>query len=210
MRLPGGAVLRVGPPRLAAAIVAEWQAAGGEPGGEMDWADVPLTTLAGTAQERIAVDRMATIDAIARYGEADMLCYRAASPEPLVERQTRDWQPWLDWAEQTYGAKLRVGEGIAYVGQHKDAIAALRRAVAALDTYALGGLGIAVPALGSLVLGLALVEGALDAARAHELGALEELFEVEQWGEDDEGLARRESILRDIVLAERFIRLSRG
>jgi len=210
MNLPTGKRLEVVPHALAEAIATEWRDAGGGKGGEMSFEDTPLTRLAGTAQERIAADRMATVDAIARYGEADLLCYRAPSPAPLVDRQTRDWQPWLDWAEQTYGAKLRVGEGIGYVNQHKDAIAALRRAVAALDTYALGGLGIAVPALGSLVLGLALAEGALDAARAHELGALEELFEVEQWGEDDEALARRASIARDIALAERFIRLSRG
>ena len=78
-----------------------------------------------------------------------------------------------------------------------------------MDAYALAGLGIAVPSLGSLVLGLALAEGALDAARAHELGALEELFEVEKWGEDYEGLDRRNSVGRDIVVAERFMRLSR-
>jgi chaperone required for assembly of F1-ATPase len=109
----------------------------------------------------------------------------------------------------TYDAPLRVGEGIAYVRQHKDSIAALRRAVTAFDAYALAALGIAVPSLGSLVLGLALAEGALDAARAHALGALEELFEVEQWGEDDEGETRRRNVGIDIALAERFIRLSR-
>ena len=122
----------------------------------------------------------------------------------------RDWQPWLDWAAETYGAALRVGEGVSYVRQHKDAIAALRRAVAGQDAYVLAGLGVAVPALGSLVLGLAMAEGALDADRAHALGALEELFEVEQWGEDHEGLARRDAVGRDIALAERFIRLSKG
>ncbi len=138
-----------------------------------------------------------------------MLCYRATAPRPLVERQMREWQPWLDWATATYDAPLRVGEGIAYVNQHKDSIAALRRAVASYDAYALAGLGIAVPSLGSLVLGLALAEGALDAERAHALGALEELFEVEQWGEDYEGEARRRNVGIDIALAERFIRLSR-
>ena len=209
MNLPTGTRLVVGPHPLAEAIATEWRDAGGGKGGEMSFADTPLTRLAGTAQERIAPDPLPTIDAIARYGETDLLCYRAPSPRPLVERQTRDWQPWLDWATLTYDAPLRVGEGIAYVRQHKDSIAALRRAVTAFDAYALAALGIAVPSLGSLVLGLALAEGALDAARAHALGALEELFEVEQWGEDDEGETRRRNVGIDIALAERFIRLSR-
>ena len=102
-----------------------------------------------------------------------------------------------------------VGEGIAYVSQHKDSIAALRRAVGAFDAYALAGLGIAVPAMGSLVLGLALAEGALDADSAFRLGALDELFESEQWGEDEEAVERRKAVAADIAVAERFIRLSR-
>ena len=209
MNLPTGTRLVVGPHALAEAIATEWRDAGGGKGGEMSYADTPLTRLAGTAQERIAPNPLPTVDAIARYGETDMLCYRATAPRPLVERQMREWQPWLDWATATYDAPLRVGEGIAYVNQHKDSIAALRRAVASYDAYALAGLGIAVPSLGSLVLGLALAEGALDAERAHALGALAELFEVEQWGEDYEGEARRRNVGIDIALAERFIRLSR-
>jgi chaperone required for assembly of F1-ATPase len=209
MNLPTGTRLLVGPQALAEAIATEWREAGGGKGGEMSFADTPLTRLAGTAQERIAPDPLPTADAIARYGESDLLCYRAAAPTPLVERQMREWQPWLDWAATTYGAPLRVGEGIAYVNQHKDAIAALRRAVMKMDPYGLAGLGIAVPSLGSLVLGLALAEGALDAAKAHELGCLEELFEVEQWGEDHEGLDRRNSVARDVALAARFIQLSK-
>jgi chaperone required for assembly of F1-ATPase len=208
MHLPGGGVLCVTAEPLAEAIAAEWQAAGGTKGGEMTFADTPLTRLAGTAQQRIAPDPAPTIDAIARYAESDLLCYRADTPPALVERQTREWQPWLDWAAQRYDAPLRVSSGVAYVKQHRGAIAALRTAVAALDVPALTALGIAVPALGSLVLGLALAEGRLDAATAHALGTLDELFQAEAWGEDAEAAARRANIAADIALAERFLRLT--
>jgi chaperone required for assembly of F1-ATPase len=210
MHLPGGPVLCVHAAPLAQAIAAEWQAAGGDKDGEMSFADTPLTRLAGTAQQRIAPDPTPTIDAIARYGESDLLCYRADAPEALVERQARGWQPWLDWAALTYDAPLRVGTGIAHVRQHRDSIGALRRAVAALDAEALAALGIAVPALGSLILGLALVHGGLDAAEAHALGALDELFQAEQWGDDAEAVARRRAIAEDVALAARFIGLTRG
>ena len=126
-----------------------------------------------------------------------------------MQRQARGWQPWLDWAALTYDAPLRVGSGVAPVRQHRDSIAALRRAVAALDMEALAGLGVAVPALGSLVLGLALANGRLDAAEAHALGALDELFQAEQWGEDAEAAARRRAVAADIALAGRFIALTR-
>jgi len=210
MHLPDGAVLRVGSEPLARAIADEWQDAGGGKGGEMSFADTPLTRLAGTAQQRVAPDPAKTIDALARYAESDLLCYRAEAPQALVHRQVQSWQPWLDWAALTYDAPLRIGSGIAYVRQHPDSVAALRRAVAALDVPMLAGLGIAVPALGSLVLGLALAEGALDAATAHALGCLDELFQVEEWGEDAEAAARRRAIGEDIALAARFIGLVRA
>ena len=209
MHLPGGAVLRVDAEPLASAIAEEWQAAGGANGGEMSFADTPLTRLAGTAQQRIAPNPAPTVDASARYAESDLLCYRADGPEKLVTRQTRAWQPWLDWVAMTYNAPLRVGTGIAYVKQHRGSVAALRSAVAELDIAALAALGIAVPALGSLVLGLALVERQLDAESAHALGALDELFQVEAWGEDAEAAARRASIAADIALADRFLHLTR-
>ncbi len=149
MHLPSGAVLHVEPEALARAVAAEWQAAGRD-GAEVSFARTPLTRLAGTAQERIAPEPWPTIDAIARYAEFDLLCYRAEEPPRLVERQTRAWQPWLDWAAQAHDAPLRVTAGVAPVRQHKDSIAALRKAVAAHDPYGLAELGVAVPALGSL------------------------------------------------------------
>ncbi len=209
MHLPGGEELRVETEALARAIAEEWQVAGSSKGGEMSFADTPLTRLAGTAQQRIAPDPVPTIDAIARYAESDLLCYRAERPEALVARQMRHWQPWLDWAAVAYDAPLRVSSGIAYVKQHRGSIAALRNAVAALDVAALAALGIAVPALGSLVLGLAMAAGRLDAVTAHELGALDELFQVEAWGEDAEAAARRAAIAADVALAARFLQLTR-
>ncbi|WP_428487876.1 ATP12 family protein [Rhodopila sp.] len=209
MRLPGSAALVVGPPRLAMAIAEEWQLAGGGKGSEMSFSDTPLTRLAGTAQARIAPDPAPTIDAIARYGESDLLCYRAATPRALVERQTRLWQPWLDWAALTHDAPLRVTTGVGYIRQHHDSIAALKRAVARMDVHALAALGIAVPALGSLVLGLALAAGELDAATAAALGALDEVFQAEQWGEDNEAMVRRAAIAAEVALAARYIALTR-
>lgn len=204
LRLPGGAVLRVGPEPLARAIAEEWQSAGPE----LTFADTPLTRLAGTAQERIAPDPWPTVDAIARYGESDLLCYRADNPEALVRRQAEAWQPWLDWAAGTFEAPLRVTTGISPIRQHRGSIAALRRAVARFDPYGLAGLGVAVPALGSLVLGLALAAGRLEADTAHALGALDELYQAELWGEDAEAAARRAAIRADIAQAARFLRLA--
>lgn len=209
MRLPGGSVLRVGPPRLAAAIVAEWQAAGREPGGEMDWADVPLTTLAGTAQERIAPDPAPTAASLAAYGQTDLLCYRAADIPALAARQAEEWQPWLDWSARQLDAPLLVTAGIMHVAQPAESLASLARAVAAMDAHALAALGVAVPSLGSLVLALAMAKGALAPLDAHRIATLDERHQAEFWGTDAEAAARMAKVEAEILLAGRYLVLSR-
>ena len=131
MRLPGGGSLRVATRELGEALAAEWQAAGGAKGGEMSWEDVPLTRLAGTAAERIAPAPEATVAAIAKYAETDLLCYRAEDPA-LAERQAALWDPWIDWAARELGVELAVTHGIMPVGQSSEAMAAAHRAVAEL------------------------------------------------------------------------------
>ncbi len=206
LRIPAGTALLVPSAPLAEAIAAEWQAAGAD-SREMDYADVPLTRLAGTAQLRIAPDPAPTAAAIAAYGESELLCYRVASPVALAQRQDVAWTPWLDWARLDLGAALTTTEGITHVPQHPAALAALRRAVDAQGAWRLGGLGIIVPALGSLVLGLAVAYGRLDPSSAHALALLDETFQAELWGEDDLAEARRANIEADLLDAARFMAL---
>ena len=210
VRLPGGRPLRLGPPALAAAIRAEWQAAGDAKGGEMSYAEVPLTRLAGTAQERIAPNPEPVALELARYAETDLLCYRASQPEALAERQAVRWQPWLDWAETRYGARLRVTAGVMHIAQEPAALALLAQAVAEHDALALAAFGVAVPALGSLVLGLALTEERLAAAEAHALATLDETFQEELWGRDTLALERRRRIGAELEIAGRFLALCRA
>jgi chaperone required for assembly of F1-ATPase len=208
-RHPGGMPLTITAPALADGIAAEWQRAGGVKAGEFTLDDVPLTRLAGTAQDRIAPDPAPVATALAQYAETDLLCYRAEHPVALVVRQAHAWQPWLDWAARTYGARLQATTGIIHLPQDPAALDAIRLAMAGQPVLTLAALGVAVPLLGSAVLGLALADGALDAATAHELSSLDELFQVEAWGEDADAALRRQRVADDIALAERFIRLSR-
>jgi chaperone required for assembly of F1-ATPase len=207
VRLPGGAPIRVAQRPLADALAAEWDAAGNRQGGEMRPEALPLTRLVGTALERIAPDPAPTVAALAKYAETDLLCYRA-DDRRLAERQATEWQPLLDWAALHLDAPLRVTCGVMPVAQDPSALAALHGAVAARTPLALAALGIAVPALGSLVLGLALALRRLDAAEAFRLATLDETFQESFWGVDAEAAARRERIAADVVLARRLIDLA--
>lgn len=209
VRLPGGGALRVARPALAHALAAEWQAAGGAKGQEFRPDEIALTRLVGTAQEKVAPDPAPLVEGIAEYAAADLLCYRAEDAR-LAAIEAMEWDPWLEWGAGELGAPLLVTTGIRHVDQPAASRAALRGAVAALDAYALTALANVVPALGSLVLGLVFVRGVIDGAEAHRLSLVDELFQEEFWGRDDEAHARRQKIAAEIALAERMLRLARA
>ncbi|MCS6932306.1 MAG: chaperone, ATP12 [Acetobacteraceae bacterium] len=207
VRLPGGTALAVGSRPLAEALAEEWDRAGGGKGAEVRWEELGLTRLVGTAIERIAPDPSPTVAALAAYAETDLLCYRAEDAR-LAERQAREWQPLLDWAALALDAPLRVTVGLMPVPQPAGSVGAIRAVLAARPPLMLAALGAAVPALGSVVLGLALAEGRLDAAEAARLAMLDETFQAELWGEDAEAAARRAAIRADLALAARLMALA--
>lgn len=209
VRLPGGTPLHLPVRALAEAVAAEWQAAGGARGGEMSYADVPLTRIAGTAQERILPDPEPVAVELARYAQSDLLCYRAAAPAALVARQTRDWQPWLDWVATTYGACLHATEGVMHIAQPAESLAALATTVARRSPHALAALGVMVPILGSLVLALAVADGALEGSAAFALSQLDEAFQAEFWGSDSEAEIKRARDAADVGHAAHMLALLR-
>jgi len=195
VRVPGGGPLLLPTGPLAEAVAAEWRAAGGGAGGEMSYADLPLTRLAGTAQERILADVELVVLEIARYGETDLLCYRVEEPAA--------------WAERELGARLRVTSTIIHVPQPPASLAALAAQVATYGHLELAALGVAVPALGSLVLGLAMANFRLTGPEAHALSTLEERYQAESWGWDGEAAARFRRVGEDLAVAGRFLALAR-
>lgn len=210
LRLPGsGRALRVPLPGLAEALAEEWQAAGGGKGSEMSMEAVPMTRVVGTALERMAPDPAPSVAALAKYAETDLLCYHAEDRR-LAERQAAHWQPLLDWAALQLDAPLAVTRGVMPVPQPAASLAALHRAVAALPVLELAALGIAAPALGSLVLGLAVAHGRLEAAEACRLSFLDDTYQAEFWGEDAEALVRQRNVGNDVALAGRLFILARG
>ena len=94
VRTPARALLTLPTLALAQAVAEEWRAQGDT----VDPASMPFTGLANAAIDHIVPNRAQFAAGIARYGESDLLCYRAHSPETLVARQAAAWDPLLDWA----------------------------------------------------------------------------------------------------------------
>ncbi|PZQ49640.1 MAG: ATPase [Rhodovulum sulfidophilum] len=190
LRTPAQAPLVVPTAALAEAIAGEWRAIEAE----IDPERLYFTKAANSAIDRVGRDPEPVVGAIAAYGDADLLCYRADEPEALRARQAAAWDPWLDWAAEALDARLEPVEGVMHRPQPAASLAALRAAVAGFDPLPLTALHDLVTLSGSLVLGLAVARGALAGEEAWDLSRLDEIWQAEQWGADDE--AQRAAMLR--------------
>ncbi|MEM1346216.1 MAG: ATP12 family protein [Pseudomonadota bacterium] len=206
LKTPARAALVVPTHALAEALAAEWSAQGED----VDPTAMPLTRAANVAIDRVGAARAEIEAMLAGYGETDLLCYRAPHPPALAERQRARWDPLLDWAEATYGARLVPVEGVMFAPQDAAALARLGQAVAAHDVWELTALYDLVSLSGSLVLGLAASHGRLDEAEAWALSRLDEDWNIEQWGEDAEAAAQAAHKRADFAQAMRLLELVRG
>jgi chaperone required for assembly of F1-ATPase len=188
---------------LAGGIAAEWEAQGDK----VDPRSMPLTGLANAAIDRVAPDPESFAGDLARYGESDLLCYRADEPPELAARQEREWGPLLDWVRRRYDIAFEIVTGIMHRPQPPATVARLAEAVAARDPFALAGLSPLVTISGSLLIALALAEGAVEPDAAFDAAHLDELFQAERWGEDALALEAREARRRDFNAAARLLRL---
>jgi len=203
LKTPAGNPMVVPTRALAEAIAAEWRAEGARPNMER----LPLTRVAATAIDCIPARRADVVAELAAYAETELVCHRASEPPALVKRQTEIWQPLLDWLTWRFDAALTVTTGVLPCAQSKRSLEALARAVGALDDFRLAALSIAVAAAGSLVIGLALAEGRLDAGDAFDAAELDASFQIEQWGEDELATRRRAGVRADLEVAARFLAL---
>jgi chaperone required for assembly of F1-ATPase len=205
LMLDGRAARTPGKNRLAARnqalmdqVAEEWA----RQGERLDPADMPLTRLLNSAIDGVARTMAETRAEILRYAGSDLLCYRAEAPETLAERQAEAFDPTLAWAARTLNSPLRVVVGVVHVQQPPQSIEALRRAVEAFDDPAsLAGLSAMTSLTGSALLALATAHGFLGPREAWQAAHVDEDFQNELWGVDEEARVRREARWREMGAA---------
>ena len=188
---------------LAEAIAEEWRGQGETVQPTTMW----LTKLANTAIDRVVGQEEHVVAQALAYAN-DLLCYRAEAPADLAARQNAAWNPLLEWAAKRYGAHLLIRAGIVHIAQPEEAVAALRGALAARDPFVLTALHAAATVCGSLVLALALADGRLGAEEAFALAHLDERYQAERWGADEEAGKRARALAAELDAAARFMQLA--
>lgn len=188
---------------LAGLVAAEWHAQAEV----IDPGTMPVTRLVNTALDAVSSNVEEVVADLLRFCGNDMLCYRADTPQELVERQAKAWDPVLAWLEETHGPRLHVTSGIMHQPQPQAAIDAFGQAVLPYrDGVSLACLHVITTLTGSAVLALALADGYLSLQQCWGLAHLDEDWTEEHWGSDDEAQARRAARFIDMQAAYNVLR----
>lgn len=202
VKTPSGRTVLL-PREKAAALVAAEFAAQGE---RIDPVTMPVTRLVNTAIDGVASDPQAVLEDILRFSATDLVCYRAESPQALAARQALAWDPALDWARTSLGARFVLAEGVMHVEQPREAIGAVGVHLRQRDDiFRLASLHVITAITGSALLALAFEAGAMDAEEIWAAAHVDEDWNIEHWGLDAEAAARRSARKRDMMGAASLI-----
>jgi len=195
IRTPSGRQVVAPVGAIAEAIAAEWNA-------QVETINpltMPLTRFANSVAE--VGDRVdAVAEDVANYLGTDLLFYRAGHPEALVAREAAHWDPVLAWAANDLGANFILSEGVVHVAQPAQAINAAR-GVFPSDPWAVAALHVVTTLTGSALLALALLHGVRDPDQVWAAAHVDEDWNAEKWGVDEEVAARRAARLVDYTAA---------
>lgn len=188
---------------LGQAVADEWQAQEGV----VNPATMPFTRTANSAIDTATPQFDGVADMLAEYGGSDLICYRAEGPAALIARQELAWDPLLDWVDTALTAPLIAAHGVMHVAQPPQSLAALSQAVRAQTPFQLAAFHDLVSLSGSLVLALAVTRGRLTAEAAWDISRIDETWQIEAWGADEDAAETAALKQAAFLQADRFYTL---
>ncbi len=203
VRTPAGRPLALPSRALAAAVADEWAGQAEE----VEPRTMAMMTLSATALDRVAPRAGEIAAEIARYGETDLLCYRDTAGSELARRQNAAWQPVLDWLAEAHGVRLKPVAGVMPATQDGHALEALRSAMDVHEPFRLTALYTAAAATGSAALGMALMGGRLNACQTWRCARIDDEWQAERWGEEEDARKRGAALRDELAAVERFAAL---
>jgi len=196
IRTPSGRQVVIPVKALADATAAEWA----DQKETLDPMAMPLTRLANSVTEGVVGRVELVSEDLAKYFQSDLLFYRAGHPEALVAREAAHWDSVLFWAAEALGAHFILSEGVVHVRQPEQAIEAARAALPG-DPWSIAALHVITTLTGSALLALALLRGARDADQVWAAAHVDDDWNADQWGVDEQAAERRAARLKDFSAA---------
>jgi chaperone required for assembly of F1-ATPase len=200
IRTPSKALLKVVSQKIAKQIAFEWMAQKEV----VDPATMPNTRMTNSVIDKIMVNREAVIEMLAEYAGSDLLCYRATTPQGLINQQNKIWNPILDWSKNSLLAPMLTTSGVIHIEQNIKSIGIYQDKLEAMNPYQLAGMHDLITISGSFVISMALISNQLNVSEAWYAATVDERWQENQWGIDDEAAEALEKRRLDFEFAYKF------
>ncbi len=195
-KLPLIVVFRV----IADAIASEWMAQVNL----VNPSAMPATRMANSVIDKVILNQNAIIEMLTEYSGSDLLCYRATSPQSLIDAQGIVWDPLLDWSAKTNLAPMNVASGIMHVEQPVTSIDVYRSKLKEMNPYQLAGVHDLITISGSVIISMALISNHFSIDEAWTAASVDEIWQEKQWGSDMEAKEVRAKKRLDFEFAFNF------
>jgi len=189
---------------LANRVANEWK----EQNNEIIPAEMPFTRLSNSAIDKVSSQFKEVADILSEFGETDLFYYRASSPAELVEKQKIAWDPFLDWVNTSMNVRINVSSGVMFIDQDDDEMVKLKAPIYNMTPFQLAGFHEIVTISGSLIGAYAFVEKAFTADQVWSASRIDEEWQIEQWGSDEEATATSGKKYHDFKIGCEFFQLS--
>jgi chaperone required for assembly of F1-ATPase len=200
IRTPSKALLKVESHKIAEQIAFEWMAQKKV----VNPATMPNTRMANSVIDKIMVNREAVIEMLAEYAGSDLLCYRATTPQGLINHQNEIWNPILNWSKNSLLAPMLTTSGVMHIKQSIKSISIYQDKLEEMNPYQLAGMHDLITISGSFVIPMALISNQLNVSDAWYAATVDERWQEKQWGIDDEAAEALETRRLDFEFAYKF------
>jgi chaperone required for assembly of F1-ATPase len=201
-----GARLTAPTEALAQMMAEEWAGQGEF----IELAGMNASRLGFTAIEAILPVRDQVAQQFADYAGSDLICYFAEAPSALVARQIEAWEPVLQRAESELGLSFVRAAGIRHQSQPEPTLSGVKALALQHDDFGLAGLAFGAPLFGSAVLTLALARGWMSGEETYAVSRVDEAFQEEKWGIDEEAAERTARLALEAQMLGRWFEALRS
>jgi chaperone required for assembly of F1-ATPase len=200
VRTPSKSELIIQYRNIAEQIASEWMAQENE----VDPTTMPATRMVNSVIDKVSVNADAIVEMLAEYAGTDLLCYRTTSPQELIDAQARMWDPLLQWSANAMNAPLNVTSGVMFTKQSDASVDVFRRQLMVLNHYQLAGVHDLISISGSAVISMALIANHISLDDAWLAATVDEVWQEERWGSDDEAQESLNKKRADFEFAYKF------
>jgi len=164
-----------------------------------------FTQLANTMIDKAGGDDRSEMNLrILEYGGSDLVCYFAEHPADLVKRHHLRWMPLLAWMREKYGIVFETVSGIKHCSQPQESMDKLEKLINELAVDEFTVVQAASDITGSVVIAFAFLEGQLSSEEAWQAACVDEIFQMEIWGDDVDACKRLDAIRLELELINQF------